>query len=532
MDQKPERTLLFALVLLTIFRIIIGAASELSEDEAYYFLWTERLDWSYYSKGPGVALAIAATTELFGKTSLGVRILSPLLGLASSWLLFRLGTRLVGQNHAIWAVVMLNLTPIFNAGSILLTIDPLMIFFWVAAMLTTWHAVQTTRRSLLWWILTGFLIGLGFLCKYTAAVQIISIVIYLAARSETKIEFRRPGFYAMLGAVVLCSTPVLIWNSQNDWITFVHLIERTGLVDFNSANDATTAITEDQSSGFSWNPFDIFNYLGQHLGVYSPLLFLALAWTTVQAWKRFRASEAETFIGSFGLPIVVFYFGLSVLKMGELNWTAPGFVCLGLLLPKYWSEANLSALLKRRLTITAFAISGILTVLAVNPEIIRSTGLTWPYSYDTKKRWSGWKTSAEQIADFAAQLKTEMGEAPFLIGNRYQTCAAIAFYFPDESLVMRPTPRHPLVHTIEPRQKAARKNQFAFWPAYQKDERFLGRNAIFVTDQIKSEGPPTDVREAFADFEVYGWIDLNRRGELLRSWKVIVCYDYQGLKEE
>ncbi len=536
MDPKPDRALFVALGLLTLFRIVIGAVSELSEDEAYYFLWAERLDWSYYSKGPGVALAIKATTAVFGKSALGVRILSPLLGLATSWLLFRLGTRLVGRNSAIWAVAMLNVTPIFNAGSILLTIDPLLIFFWVAAMNAFWSALEAKnpRAELGWWIATGLAIGLGFLCKYTAVVQVISIAIFLLARPELRPEFRKPGLYAMLGAILLCTTPVLVWNAQNDWITFVHLIERTGLVRFTESGALwffQPGFTQDAAAaeaGSAWDPLDIFSYLGQHLGVYSPLFFAGLAWTTVLAWRRFKRSPEETFIGAFGLPIIVFYFGLSVLKMGELNWTAPGFVALGLLLPKYWREATFRPKLKTRLAAAAFAISGILTILAVNPEMIRATGLTWPYSFDTKKRWSGWKTSAEQISRFAAKFREETGQTPFLIGNRYQTCATIAFYFPDESLVIRPNPRFPLVHTVAPPEKSARKNQFAFWPAYQNDERFAGKNALFITDLLRLDGPPTALRGEFeGDWEVYGWIDLKRRGQVLRSWKVIALYGYK-----
>jgi undecaprenyl-diphosphatase len=45
----------------------------LVEDEAHYWEWSRRLDWSYYSKGPGVALAIAASTRVFGDTEFGVR---------------------------------------------------------------------------------------------------------------------------------------------------------------------------------------------------------------------------------------------------------------------------------------------------------------------------------------------------------------------------------------------------------------------------------------------------------------------------
>ncbi|MEO1718576.1 MAG: hypothetical protein AAFR76_15900, partial [Planctomycetota bacterium] len=38
----------------------------LVEDEAHYWEWALRLDWSYYSKGPGVAWSIWLATSLLG----------------------------------------------------------------------------------------------------------------------------------------------------------------------------------------------------------------------------------------------------------------------------------------------------------------------------------------------------------------------------------------------------------------------------------------------------------------------------------
>ena len=52
----------------------------LVEDEAYYLLWARHLDWSYLTKGPGIALTIALGTLLAGDTELGVRLTAPLWG--------------------------------------------------------------------------------------------------------------------------------------------------------------------------------------------------------------------------------------------------------------------------------------------------------------------------------------------------------------------------------------------------------------------------------------------------------------------
>src|SRR5438093_12021123 len=45
---------------------------DLSMDEAHYWDWSRHLDWSYYSKGPLVALLIRASCELFGSWSIAL----------------------------------------------------------------------------------------------------------------------------------------------------------------------------------------------------------------------------------------------------------------------------------------------------------------------------------------------------------------------------------------------------------------------------------------------------------------------------
>ena len=49
------------------------ATKELESDEAHYWMWSDRLAPAYFSKGPGVAVAIRAGTALFGAHEFGVR---------------------------------------------------------------------------------------------------------------------------------------------------------------------------------------------------------------------------------------------------------------------------------------------------------------------------------------------------------------------------------------------------------------------------------------------------------------------------
>src|ERR1043166_1209259 len=175
------RAVWFFVAALTAIRLFLLATTDLSFDEAHYWMWSERLGPAFFSKGPGIAFAIRAGTALFGANEFGVRFFSPVLAAGTSLLLFYFARRLFGATAGLWAVIGLNATPIFNIGAVLMTIDALSIFFWLAAMFTFWLTVENAERfrGSWYWSVTGLLIGLGFLCKYTNAFELISVLAVL-----------------------------------------------------------------------------------------------------------------------------------------------------------------------------------------------------------------------------------------------------------------------------------------------------------------------------------------------------------------
>src|ERR671936_291265 len=144
--MSTTRAVWLFIAALTVVRLSILPTSDLHFDEAHYWMWSERLAPAYFSKGPGIAFAIRASTALFGANEFGVRFLSPVLAAGTSLLLFYFARRLFGATAGLWAVVALNATPIFNIGAFLMTIDGLSIFFWMAAMFTFWMAVENRER--------------------------------------------------------------------------------------------------------------------------------------------------------------------------------------------------------------------------------------------------------------------------------------------------------------------------------------------------------------------------------------------------
>ena len=249
--------LLGFVLVLTGIRLFLAATIELSPNESYYYLWAQHPDVSYYGKGPGVALAILAGTSLFGSTELGVRFLGPLFGLGTSVFVYLLARKLVREKAAFWAALAVNLLPIFHLNSITMTPDGPSLFFWAAALYTSWLAIEQGNNFSLFWPLTGILIGLGFLCDYWNAIQLFSILFFLAAVPRYRHQLGRSGFYVCCLVFLLFLTPLIIWNYQHEWIALEHLPERGDL-----------------RMVFMIRLSRLTEFLGSQLLLYSPLILL------------------------------------------------------------------------------------------------------------------------------------------------------------------------------------------------------------------------------------------------------------------
>ncbi len=521
--MNPRRLLFVFLAALTVLRLVYIAQVELSPDEAYYYQWSQRLDWGYFSKGPGVAVAMWLSTHLFGASEFGIRVLSPLLALGTSLLLFFFARRLYGESVAVWAVLMIQCTPIFQVGALVMTIDPLSIFFWMAALHTFWLALERSPRFSAWWPATGALIGLGFLAKFTNAMQLLSIVLLLALTRKYRHELRRPGFYWMLAVFALCTIPPLVWNARHDWITLDHLSARGGL-----------------RNGVFFDFGGWWSFLGAHFGVYSPLLFAGFCVAIWWGWRAARVHFKPRFLLAFALPLLAMYFALTLKHSGEPNWTAPAMLSLGVLATALWHERARENFASRVFAIAALGVGAALSLMTLDVDVVRAAGFAWPYDRDPSARLRGWRSAAERIEAFRLQFEARQGAPAFLIANKYGTAASLAFYLRDPRVE---GPGHPPVYVPE---SAFPENQYFFWPRYDENvalppgarpreeyyteemgaNAFLGRTALYITDRTE-ERPPSAIKRGFERVEMVAAFEESRRGLPLRPVRIFACYGYK-----
>src|SRR5262245_14521080 len=112
---------------LQVLFLLVGCDWDFCGDEAEYWAWSRRLDWSYFARGPLIAWLIRLALEVFGGLSLrltgslmfAARLPAMLLGGLTAWGVFRLAESTIGSRRAGWlATLALPAIPLFAIGGV------------------------------------------------------------------------------------------------------------------------------------------------------------------------------------------------------------------------------------------------------------------------------------------------------------------------------------------------------------------------------------------------------------------------------
>jgi len=423
----------------------------LSEDEAYQWLWSKHLALSYYSKPPGIALIQWAGTSLFGDTDFGVRFFSPVFAAILSVLMLRFMARETGARAAFCLLLITFATPLLVVGSILMTIDPPLVLCWMWAVVAGWRAAQPDGKTRDW-LVAGLALGLGFLCKYTAMLQIICWAIFFALQPSARIHLKKIGPWLGLLGFGICTLPVIIWNAQHGWITVNHVAGDAGMHG-------------------AWQPTlnYFFEFTGEELGLLNPVFFIAALWALVAAWKRRKEKPLWFFLFCMSAPVFLGHWLFSFHSHVQANWIAAAVPPMFCLMVAVWSESK--PRLKPWLCV-GLLIGITASVFMHGTDLLgRLAGNKLPGDKDPSHRVRGWRETALAIETERARFDPDA----FIIADHYGTTGLYSFYSPPAGAAAE-SPR-PLVYCLDTDRPI---NQFFYWDEYNYREHRRGENAIFV----------------------------------------------------
>src|SRR5438876_712306 len=220
-----------AILGLVALRLIAAAFTPITFDEAYYWMWSKHLAGGYYDHPPMVAVVIRLGTLIAGDTEFGVRLVSILLALPMSWAIYQAGAILFGSRRvAASSAILLNITLMAAVGTMIVTPDaPLLVassllLFALAKVLHTGQGV--------WWLAVGAAAGCALLSKYTALFFGPAILIWLVAVPKLRHWLISPWLYFGGLVALLLFAPVILWNADHHWVSFIKQMGRARIEDF------------------------------------------------------------------------------------------------------------------------------------------------------------------------------------------------------------------------------------------------------------------------------------------------------------
>ncbi|HVK17836.1 MAG TPA: glycosyltransferase family 39 protein [Fimbriiglobus sp.] len=500
----PVYALIAAFAVANLLYLLVACPLDLAPDEAHYWDWSRRLDWSYYSKGPLVAWLIRGSCALLGDTMPAVRLPAVLCNALLLVAVHRLTVQTFRSDRLALAAVALGLSiPPLAAPAVLMTIDGPFLCCWA------WACVFAQRRA---WAAAGLVAAVGVLAKYTMLLFPVCVGLYLLTDHRRRGLLLRPGYWVLCGLTALGLVPIVAWNAANDWVSVRHVVTLAGA---------------DEGSGF--DPLALPHYLGSQFGLLIGYWFLA--WVAAichfRPWRR--GNPRTAFLWWASVPVFAVFLLAAVKSKGQANWPAAAYVS-GAVLAVAWVVRQVSDPDPRHRRLACFFLAvavplGVVMTLAARfPGLVRplyadlapapTAGRPVPIrKLDLTSRMHGWRSLATVVDELREQARTEDGEEPVLAGMTWTIPGELAFYCRG----------HPTAYTFGP-ALADRHSQYDLWRPnpIANAQVFRGRTFVYVGDITP------EVQQAFDRVDPPVEVVASDGGTPVADWRVRVLRGFRG----
>ncbi|MEA1893122.1 MAG: glycosyltransferase family 39 protein [Campylobacterota bacterium] len=328
----------FVLIFYTLFNLISNQFIKFYSDENYYWLWSKKLDFSYFDHPPMVAYIIKATT-LFSDEAFFVRLGAALMVSGTAYMLYVLAKKMFDEKTAIYTFYIYISSVIIIAASTLMTPDIPLMFFTVLLLYSAYIYLDEDDKR--YALLTGFAAGAMILSKYTGILIIFTLLVYISIYKRH--VFKDRYFYAALAIATIIFSPVLYWNYMYDFISFTFQLDH-GL-----------------SQEKIFKPKELFSFVGAQLVLFHPLYFLPLIYFIFRDKDRFERKKVYLLLPF--LFVVIFFSYNSAFKYANAQWAGPGYLSASILLGYYLAKYDLKKLLIVALALSTFVMLALKTPL-------------------------------------------------------------------------------------------------------------------------------------------------------------------------
>lgn len=489
--QSPSSWALISISIAAVVHFALGFAIEFSVDEAHYALYAQHLALSYFDHPPLVGWIQWPLVSLSNSEGV-IRLIPELLWIISAYLVYLVALEIhhfmQGRNAGyltsalpsaklcgFMAVLAIAVAPLPHVLAIGLLPDTLLAPLSLGLMLMALKWMRQDAFSIVDWVLTGLLLGLAGLSKYTAAFTVPALLWVLLA-SPKKPWITKLGFWLSMLIALLLISPILYWNWMNDWISFKYQIAH--------------------GSGGAWAWHRVASFIGIQIISFGPLLVMG-GFIFLKDCLHSNKFKLLALLSFFAIPFFIF---ATLSGGGSLpHWTTPAWFCLapfaGIGLAKAWNMHHRLAIRILVIAQLLLCILGFAFVLSggISSAAVKSNPIADLY---------GWKVAGQKVAELAKATKANgVAVQNWTLGSR------AAWY-------ANPLP----VFVLDQRQ-----DQFDLWFGQLPE----GSSVVLINWSGMAFKPPLEGNSRFKECEPLDSLEIIRFGRILSTFDFSLCRNWQ-----
>lgn len=432
--------------------------------------WGHEWQLGYFKHPPLPSWLLEAATLIAGNAAWPAFLLSQISIVVAFWAIWRLGSALINPQAALLSVFLTSLIYFYNFPTPEFNHNVLQIPIWALMSLVGWHALK--RDCLRHWLLLGLLTGIAVYIKYSMAILVVALTLFLIVEPSARQRLRSKGLWLASLLAVIVAAPHLYWLIDSAFQSLAYASGRSAALD--SIMDRILG-----PLGF------LGAQVGHHGGL---LLVLLLGGALLPFWRR-GLEEPISFAcsGTFErryllwiaiVPILLIVL-LSVIAGTEMRpmWPAPMFSFTALAMLVVLKTAFFKERFRAMAIGWAAVYFGTLIIL-VSMGLFGSHFIKKPLRID----WPG----ADIASHFEDRWQTQHKQALTYVGGNAWIAGNVAFY-----AKARPTLVHLEDWSKSPwadEQSVTCRGILILWQQKQGDEAKLPEIYAFNASRITGRG--------------------------------------------
>jgi len=282
--------------------------------------WGSNLDWGFNKHPPGSAFFPELFYQIFGSQDWAYYFLSQIFVVISFFVVFKFAEEIFKNKIlSLTSVLLLEGIYFYNYTTPEFNVNVCQLPFWSLTVYFSWKIFNQKKIDIKDCILLGIFAAIGFLSKYLFVYLLVAIdflfLYIIFIKKEKKFDYK---YLISFVVFLVLLVPHLIWLIDNDYITIIYGLGRTGLENSNFVNHLIFPLI----------------FIVKQIGILLPFLIMSFFLITKFKFKINLKDRKLLFLIFTNLVPIGLMFLTSMILGAKIKtmWMAPFYLFIGVLI--------------------------------------------------------------------------------------------------------------------------------------------------------------------------------------------------------